>query len=269
MVAVTLGRSADSDLGASGVPFFSQWESAELAARFVDGSLPLAEDPRWAASGARSPAEYEYWAGKVCGLACLKMILAHRGLPVPATMPLVEQAIAWQAYVPQEDRVAGLIYQPFASWVAAEYGLGVDVAPQLRLGQVTELASPDTPVIASVHKWIRWPDRYPPARGGHLVLVTGAADGLLRLHNPSGIPPASQQDALIPVADFAKFFARRGLVVRKRLPGRQVERFGMGPAVVLGQGIADRAGPVSDRTVADVATRDREMGDRHGEVAGR
>jgi hypothetical protein len=214
MVAVTHGWGAESDLGASGVPYFSQWESAELAARFIDGSLPLAEDPRWAASGARSPEEYEYWAGKVCGLACLKMIMARRGLPIPATMPLVEQAIAWQAYIPQEDRVAGLIYQPFASWVAAEYRIAVEVVPHLRLEQVTELASPDTPVIASVHKWIRWPDREPPARGGHLVLVTGAGGGLLRLHNPSGIPPASQQDAQIPVADFARFFAQRGLVVR-------------------------------------------------------
>ncbi|MGH3187689.1 MAG: peptidase [Streptosporangiaceae bacterium] len=211
---MTHGWDAGSDLGASGVPYFSQWESAELAARFIDGSLLLAEDPRWAASGARSPAEYEYWAGKVCGLACLKMILARRGLPVPATMILVEQAIAWQAHVPQEDRVAGLIYQPFASWVAAEYGIAVEVAPHLRLGQITELASPDAPVIASVHKWIRWPDRDPPDRGGHLVLVTGAGGGMLRLHNPSGIPPASQQDTLIPVTDFGRFFARRGMVVR-------------------------------------------------------
>jgi hypothetical protein len=138
MVAVTLGRSAHSDLDASGVPYFSQWESAELAARFVDGSLPLAEDPRWAASGARPPAEYEYWAGKVCGLACLKMILAHRGLPVPGS-------------------------------------------PSMSLRSFGSGRSPN------------WLQR---------------------------IPPACQQDALIPVADFAKFFARRGLVVRKWLPGR-------------------------------------------------
>jgi hypothetical protein len=149
----------------------------------------------------------------VCGLACLKMILAHRGLPVPATMPLVEKAIAWQAYILQGDRVAGLIYQPFASWVAADYGITAEVASDLAVETVAELASPDTPVIASVHKWIRWPDREPPAAGGHLVLVTGAGGGLLRLHNPSGIPPASQRDALVSVADFARFFAKRGLIV--------------------------------------------------------
>jgi hypothetical protein len=205
---------AGSVTRASGVPYFSQWESADLAARFIDGSLSLADDPKWAASGARTAAEYQYWARKVCGMACLKMILARRGLPVPATMSLVEQALAWQAYIPQGDRVAGLIYAPFASWVAADYGITAEVAPHLPLERVAELASPDTPVIASVHAWIRWPDRVPPDRGGHLVLVTGAGSGLLRLHNPSGIPPASQRDALVTVADFARFFAGRGVIIR-------------------------------------------------------
>ena len=68
-------------------------------------------------------------------------------------------------------------------------------------------------MIASVHSWIRWPDRDPPARGGHLVLVTGAGRGLLRLHNPSGIPPASQRDALVPVTDFTRFYAQRGVII--------------------------------------------------------
>ncbi len=51
------------------------------------------------------------------------------------------------------------------------------------------------------------------ARGGHLVLVTGAGRGLLRLHNPSGLSAASQRDALVAVTDFARFFAQRGLVI--------------------------------------------------------
>jgi hypothetical protein len=205
---------APAGLGASEIPYFSQWESAELAERFVDGSLDLAADPRWAASGARTPEEYRYWAPKVCGLACLRMILAWRGRPVPPTMTLVERALAWKAYIPQGDRVAGLIYQPFADWVAAEYGITAEVAPHLPLEAVAAITSSGTPVIASVHPWIRWPDRTPPGRGGHLVLVTGAHGGQLRLHNPSGIPPASQRDALVPAADFARFYAGRGLLIR-------------------------------------------------------
>jgi hypothetical protein len=53
------------------------------------------------------------------------------------------------------------------------------------------------------------------------------------------------------------------------LPGREVERFGMGAPVVLGQGLADGARPVRDRVVADLAARDRQAGDRHGETAGK
>ncbi len=38
----------------------------------------LPRDPSWQASGAHSIEEYVAWASHVCGMACLKMILAHR-----------------------------------------------------------------------------------------------------------------------------------------------------------------------------------------------
>jgi hypothetical protein len=199
---------------ASGVPYFSQWESPELAARFLDGSLRESADPRWASSGASTPEEYAFWSRKVCGLACLKMILAARGLPVPATMRLVEHALAAGAYVQDGERVRGLIYRPFADWVGAVYSIGAEVLPDLPVDRLSRIATPDTPVIASVHPWVRWPERTPPERGGHLVLVTGRTDGMLRLHNPSGLPAASEQDALVRLADFARFFAGRGILVR-------------------------------------------------------
>ncbi len=200
-------------LAASDVPFYSQWESAELVADFIGGSLPSAADPRWAASGASTAAEYGFWAPRVCGLACLRMILAARGQPVPPMMRLVERALTWRAYVRDGDRVIGLIYQPFADWVAAEFGISAEVATGLAADRVADLAATGTPVIASVHHWIRWPDVEPPATGGHLVLVTGASGGYLRLHNPSGLPGSSQRDAVLDVAAFARFFAGRGLII--------------------------------------------------------
>lgn len=198
---------------ASGLPYYSQWESAELVPRFLDGSMRAAQDPRWADSGARTPQEYEYWASKVCGLACLKMILAARAMPVPPMMRLVEQALRWRAYIPDGDRVIGMIYQPFADWIARDFGITATVLPDLPLADLIAAASPQTPVIASVHYWIRHPEQVPPDRGGHLVLVTGAPGGLIRLHNPSGIPDVSQRDALIAVPDFERFFAGRGLLI--------------------------------------------------------
>jgi hypothetical protein len=206
-------------LGPSGVPYYAQWESPALVKEMVDGSLLGADDPLWAKSGARTPQEYEFWAGKTCGIACFKMVLARRARPVPPTMRLVERALEHGAYVPRGERVDGLIYAPFARMAAAEFGVCVDVARELTTGEIAAAATPDTPVIVSVHRWIRWPDRDPPERGGHLVLVTGAlttgaGGGALRLHNPSGFPGASQRDVMVRVADFAKFFAGRGMLIR-------------------------------------------------------
>jgi hypothetical protein len=62
------------------------------------------------------------------------------------------------------------------------------------------------------------------------------------------------------------FSSAEGL--RGRLPGTEAERFGMGPAVVLGQDLAEVPGPVGDGAVADLAARDRKMGNGHREAAG-
>ena len=53
------------------------------------------------------------------------------------------------------------------------------------------------------------------------------------------------------------------------LPGGQAERFGMGPAVVLGQGLAEAAGPVRHGAAADLAAGERQLGNGDGEAAGR
>jgi hypothetical protein len=54
-----------------------------------------------------------------------------------------------------------------------------------------------------------------------------------------------------------------------QLPGRRIERVGMCPAVVFGQGPADAAGPAGDGAVEELASRHRQMGDRHGVAARR
>lgn len=105
-----------------------------------------------------------------------------------------------------------MIYRPFADWVGAEYGITATVMPGLEPADLAA-ASPQSPIIASVHCWIRYPDRIPPQRGGHLVLVTGAAGGMIRLHNPSGLPGTTQRDAVINAQAFERFFAGRGLFI--------------------------------------------------------
>ncbi|MGO8112790.1 hypothetical protein AB9E26_36485, partial [Rhizobium leguminosarum] len=48
--------------------------------------------------------------------------------------------------------------------------------------------------IDSVNSGIRWPEREPPSKGGHMVLVTAASDETIRFHNPSGHDEASTAD---------------------------------------------------------------------------
>jgi hypothetical protein len=55
----------------------------------------------------------------------------------------------------------------------------------------------------------------------------------------------------------------------RRLVGRDAERFGMGPAVVLGQDLTEAAGPVRHGALADLAAGDRQLANGHGEAAGR
>ena len=53
------------------------------------------------------------------------------------------------------------------------------------------------------------------------------------------------------------------------LSGCEVKRFGMGPAVVLGQDLTEVARTVGDGTVADLAAGNRKLGNGHRETAGR
>jgi hypothetical protein len=57
--------------------------------------------------------------------------------------------------------------------------------------------------------------------------------------------------------------------LRSRLAGCDVKRFGMGPAVMLGQDLTEVARTVGDGTVADLAAGNRKLGNGHREAAGR
>jgi hypothetical protein len=52
------------------------------------------------------------------------------------------------------------------------------------------------------------------------------------------------------------------------LLGSEAERFGVSPAVVLGEHLAEPAWPVGDGAVADLATRYWKPGNGHREAAG-
>ncbi|MFZ3493099.1 C39 family peptidase [Streptomyces sp. 5.8] len=195
------------------VPYFSQWESPALVPEFVSGTTSAADDPQWESSGADTAEEYAFWAPRMCGMACLRMALGHFGQPVPASVPLVREALDAGAYVRDGDQVHGLIYAPFAAWVASRWGLFAEARPQLSAEEVDAEVSRGRLVLLSVHKTIRTLDPTPAQRGGHLVLAVGANPDHIAIHNPSGFPEQSQQFHQVPRTDLGRFFAGRGVVL--------------------------------------------------------
>ncbi|WP_027057745.1 C39 family peptidase [Mesorhizobium loti] len=196
------------------VPFFSQWETPDMTlAVLADGAeVALRRDPLWRGSGAETLDEYAVWAANICGMACLKMILASRGEIVP-TIELARRCTGHGGYVVHEGSIKGLIYAPFVTFVTAEFGLEAQVMTNVATADIPAILDRSRFFIASVSSSIRWPEREPPSKGGHLVLVTAASDDGFRFHNPSGHNRATQENAVLAPADFDRFFANRGIAV--------------------------------------------------------
>jgi hypothetical protein len=202
-------------------PYFGQWETPALIGDIITGACRAEDDPAWENSGAASPADYARWADHLCGVACLRMALAARGITPPRARDLAQVLTGYGAYVEQPDgNIRGLIYAPAILWLAEAHAMPAEIILDREAQDIPALLADGGVFMASVHPAIRRPAEPAPGKGGHLVLVFGAGDGALRLHNPSGHDPASQCDARVAIADFARFFAGRGIW----LPGQPLAR---------------------------------------------
>ena len=193
-------------------PYFGQWETPALIGDIIIGACRAEDDPAWAQSGAESPAEYALWADHLCGVACLRMALAARGITPPRARDLARILTGYGAYVEQPDGfIRGLIYAPAITWLAEAHAIPAEIILDREAQDIPPLLANGGLFIASVHPAIRRPAEPAPGKGGHLVLVFGTDQGALRLHNPSGHDAATQCDARVALPDFARFFAGRGI----------------------------------------------------------
>jgi hypothetical protein len=196
------------------VPYYSQWESPELVGEIVTGRTGAADDPLWHRSGASDPAEYAWWAGRLCGVACLRMALHHWHGMTPPAIPLARDLVTARGYVHRDGGgLDGLYYAPFAQYVRDRWGLVAESAPTLPASEIPEHIAAGRLVMLSVHRTIRTLDPAPPKRGGHLVLAVGIKEDAVLIHNPSGLPGRSQQHAAVPWTDLDRFYANRGVVL--------------------------------------------------------
>jgi hypothetical protein len=218
--------SADHAPAHENVAIRTQYASPGLISEIIYHHRDAGDDPEWRASGAVDLAEYRHWCRRVCGMACLQMILQHRDGTAPALLPLLRGAMRHGAYVEQDDgSVKGMIYAPFAEYIGADFGLTGQVHPDRSLDRLLTDLRPVQPegidggwagrmIMASVHREIRRPDRPAPGRGGHLVLIIGhdPAAGTVTFHNPSGHTPAAQA-ATLATTVFESFYAGRAVTV--------------------------------------------------------
>ena len=129
-------------------PYFGQWESPKLIEHFISHRLPASADPLWAQSGAENIEEYVRWSCHLCGMACLKMILAalhNRAYPL---FELMRRALHTGAYIeiPSRDQapyktnsIKGLIYAPFVTMIESEFSLQGEV--------ITGISAADIPAV--------------------------------------------------------------------------------------------------------------------------
>lgn len=202
-------------------PFFGQWESRELIGAILAKEMRAAQDPLWPRSGARDAEDYDRWSWHLCGTACVRMALAGFGIAPPPLLDLARAIARHGGYVEEADGwIRGLIYAPCIAMLEQQYGIAAEIILDHPAEAIPDLLNGAAAYIASVHPAIRAPATEPPSRGGHLVLVFAAEDGVLRFHNPSGDTRATQEDVAMPIAAFARFHAGRGILLRGRRAGR-------------------------------------------------
>jgi hypothetical protein len=192
------------------VPALTQYASASLIEAITYGGHPRADDPRWRESGAPDQESYGAWCARWCGMASFRMALLARDGVAPSLYELAIGSQEYGAYVDGPGRPRGLIYRPFAEYARDKHGLQAEVITDLDPARLMAELDAGRLVIASVHPEIRRPQNDPPGTGGHLVLVTGHADGAVTFHNPSGHTPQTVV-AILSMPVFDRFAAHRGI----------------------------------------------------------
>jgi Peptidase_C39 like family len=197
------------------VPYFAQWESPELVSSIVSGRISAADDPRWRDWGTDCVDEYAFWARRTCGVACLRMVLAHRsGAAPPPAKELKDDCLAAGAYVVEGTGVRGLVYAPFVDYVGRRWDLKATVETDLGVDLMADSIRSGHLVMLSVHRDICTPEVRVTERGGHLVLVIGVWSSGLVVHDPSGVANRSQSFVRLSYAQIEMFSAARGVVFR-------------------------------------------------------
>jgi len=194
------------------VPWITQYASPSLIEAILYQGHPRGDDPRWRESGAPDQETYAAWCWRWCRMACFRMALLARDGVAPTLYELGLGCAEYGAYVDEPGRPRGLIYRPFAEYAQDKHAMEAEVITELDSARLMAELDAGRLVIASVSSEIRLPQTEPTRTGGHLVLVTGHADGHVTFHDPAGHTPQAGI-ATLPMPVFDRFAARRGVAL--------------------------------------------------------
>lgn len=197
-------------------PYESQWGDLSCNQPLIEHGTNPARYFDWSSDDYPSEEEYLFWSRNVCGLACLRSVI-RAWMPQHGDITMFEligRAQRWGALVREDDTVGGLYYRPFVEWIREDFGIHGTVHAEIEAKPLLENVRTGHVALASVSSEIRYPDRPNTRRGGHLVLVHRFDGDRIVLHNPSGVAQ-NAQDAELDLDTFQRFFAHRGVTLRK------------------------------------------------------
>ena len=218
---------ADGDYFVNPIPpYLSQFASRELVSDFLDKRISTKDDSHWAQFGFEKLDEYEFWAPRLCGLICVKMILdAVNTCSANETVAtLTNKAISLGGYKVYDDSGEfidkGWFYAPLIE-LAKEYNVKGKVCTSIASSDLCYNVLSNIFTVASVHpKVIRFDiDKCPDGKkGGHLVVIIGFKWAIgkcvgIYIHNPTGREKVTQEKAFIPIERFNEAFAQRGFIL--------------------------------------------------------
>ena len=171
------------------VPFFSQ--------RLNEANFKL--------EGFADLASAEKWTDRICGLACVKMVVAHfTGRAVPLAQ-LLEKGLRLRAY----KQGVGWIHKGLVQ-LAGEYGVAGKAEPiGGNLSVLSEYLADNELVVASVGDGLDG-----TRRGGHLVTITEHRESGFVLHHPSSCRDQEWPDYLLSHQRLSACLSERGNIIR-------------------------------------------------------
>jgi len=199
------------------VPYVCQFASPEYAEKVLKDKEDPKNDPNWENAGALSPERYGKWATSACGMACTSMALKYFNNDVVPLVKLAEDALSHEVYSESDNGISGMEYYPYPKWIK-KHGIQAKFFGRMNVKGIQHLLSKGNLVIVSVNPNIRGCHIAPTDQvGGHLIIAHGYDKNrqTVTISNPSGfVSLNSQSSHVLPVSEFQKYFAGRGISLK-------------------------------------------------------